>query len=68
MQDRVDGSYLLLSHSANDSDHKFLVGVEFFLNLFAEVAFGNFDIIFRSTIGGHEVEEAIVDVDLQAKV
>lgn len=57
-------TYLLLSHGRDDGNEYVRTRFKVFGNLFAKVAFGDFDVVLGDTVVGHEVEEAVVNVDL----
>ena len=59
------GYGLLLTHGRDDGDKQVLALVEIALDLLAKVAVRKLDIVLSGTVLGHEVEEAVVDVDLQ---
>jgi hypothetical protein len=58
--------HLFLAHGADDSDQQIVACIKAIYNLFADIAFGDFNVIFGSTIGSHEIEETVVDVNLLA--
>lgn len=60
----LDGDGLLLTHGRDDRDKEILALVEVALNLLAEVAVGDLDIVLGSTVLGHQVEETVIDVNL----
>ncbi len=60
----LEGDSLLLAHGGDDSDKEVLAAVELILDLLAEVAIGQPDVVLGDTVLGHQVEEAVVDVDL----
>lgn len=61
----LPGDSLLLTHGAHDSDKQILAIVKGVLNFLAEGVIRQADIVLRRTVGGHEVEETVVNVDLQ---
>lgn len=71
MDARITGNrektYLLLSHSADDSNKQVLALIEVSLDLLAEFVVGDLNIVLGGTVGGHEVEETIIDVNLVRK-
>ncbi len=60
----LEGDGLLLAHGGDDSDEEILAAVKLLLDLFAEVAIGQLDVVLGDAVLGHQVEEAVVDVDL----
>ncbi len=60
----LDGDGLLFTHSRDDGDKNVLAIIEIGLNLLAEIAVGDLDVVLGGTVLGHQVEEAIIDVDL----
>jgi len=54
---------LLLAHGTDDRDKEILAIIETGLDFLAKIAFGDLDVVFGGAIGGHEVEETIIDVD-----
>lgn len=60
----ADGDRLLLAHGGDDGDEELLAVVEVGLDLLAEFALGDLDVVLGGAVAGHEVEEAVVDVDL----
>lgn len=60
----LDGDGLLLAHGGDDGDEEVLAVVEVGLDLLAELALGDLDVVLRVAVLGHEVEEAVIDVDL----
>ena len=56
---------LLLAHSRDDGDEEILALLEVGLDLLAKLTLGNADIVLGGTVLSHEVQEAIIDVDLQ---
>ena len=58
-------THLLFTHGGNDRDKEVLAVIEVGLDLLAKVAVRKLDIVLGGTVLGHEVEEAVVDVDLQ---
>ena len=60
------GDGLLLTHGGDDGDEEVLALVEVVLDLLAELAVGELDVVLGGAVLGHEVEETVVDVDLGA--
>ena len=60
----LEGDGLLLAHGRNDRDEQILAVVEVGLDLLAHVTLGELDIVLGGAVLGHEVEEAVIDVDL----
>lgn len=58
------GTYLLFAHGADDGDEEIFALIEAGLNLLAKVTLRDLDIVFGGTVGSHEIEEAIINVDL----
>lgn len=58
-----DGSLTLLSHGGNDGDEQVLSGLELGLDILSDLGVGEGNIVLSVSLGGHEVEESIVDVD-----
>jgi hypothetical protein len=61
-------TYLFLAHSANDGDQEIFSIVKVGLDLFAEIALGDFDVVFSDAILGHEVEKTVIDINLKAGI
>ncbi len=59
------GDGLLFAHGGDDGDEEVLAVVEVGLDLLAELALGDLDVVLRVAVLGHEVEEAVIDVDLR---
>lgn len=59
------GDGLLLPHCRDDSNQQILAVVEVSLDLFAEFAIRNLDVVFGSAVGGHQVKETVIDVNLE---
>ena len=57
-------THLLFTHCTDDGNQKIFAFVKIGLNLCSKVALGHLDVIFGGTILSHEVEEAIVNVNL----
>lgn len=64
MKTYFDAQSHFLAHGGDDGDDELLALVKVGLDLLAEVALGDLDIVLGSAIGGHEVEETIVNVHL----
>lgn len=62
---RAAGHGLFLAHGGDDGNSESLAGIEFFFDLIAERALGEFNVILGGAIRVHEVEVTIVDVDLR---
>lgn len=60
----LEGDGLLLAHGRNDRNEQILAVVEVGLDLLAHLTLRKLDVVLGSAILGHEVEEAIIDVDL----
>ena len=60
----LEGDSLLLTHGGDDGDEEVLAIIEIGLNLLAELAVRELDVVLGGAVLGHEVEEAVVDVDL----
>lgn len=58
------GDGLLFAHGGNDGHQEILALVETSLDFLAEVTLRDLDVILRCAVGGHQVEEAVIDVDL----
>ena len=63
----LEGDGLLLAHSGDDGDKEVLALVEVALNLLANVALRELDVVLGGAVGGHEVKETVIDVDLQVR-
>lgn len=61
----LPGDSLLLAHGAHDGNKQILAIIKGILDLLAEGIVRQADIVLSRTVGGHEVEEAIVNVDLR---
>lgn len=61
------GEGQLLPHGSNNSDDQLLAVVKVSLDLFPEIAIRQLDIVLGATVGEHQVEKAIVNVDLIAR-
>jgi len=61
---KMTETHLLLAHSADDSDQEILAIIKAGLDFLAKVTFRDLDIILSSTVGGHEVKETVINVDL----
>jgi len=59
----LDGNSLFFTHGGDDSNQKILSFLEISLNLLSKVTLRDLDIIFRGSILGHEIEEALVNVN-----
>lgn len=62
------GNGLLLAHGRDNCDQEFLAILEITRDAFPEVAVRDFDVVFRSPICSHEVEETVIDVHLRRAV
>lgn len=60
----LDGDGLLLAHGGDNGDQQILAIIEVGMDLLAEITLGDLHIVLGGTISSHQVEEAIVDVDL----
>lgn len=60
----LEGDGLLLAHGRNDRNEQILAVVEVGLDLLAHLTLRKLDVVLGGAILGHEVEEAIIDVDL----
>ena len=54
---------VLLSHSGDNGDENLLSVVKHGLDLLADLALGELDVVLGLSVTVHEVEEAVVDVD-----
>lgn len=54
---------VLLTHGGDDGDEEVLSVVKHLLDLVSELALWELDVVLRDALVGHEVEEAVVDVD-----
>lgn len=59
----LNGESVLLTHGRDNGDHDLLAVIEHALNLVANLAIRNSDIVLGSTVAVHEVEETVVDID-----
>jgi len=59
----LDGKGVLLAHGGDDSDEDVLSVVKHLLDLVADLSLGDLYVVLGDTLVGHEVEEAVVDVD-----
>jgi len=57
------GKTSFLAHGLGDGDIDLLAIVKVCLDLIADIAFGDFDVVLGSTFGGHQAEETIIDID-----
>lgn len=57
-------THLLLVHSADNGDKEILAIIKASLDVLAKVTLGDLDIVLSGTIGVHEVEETVINVDL----
>ena len=57
--------YRFLAHSRDDGNKEVLALVETRLQILADVAFGEFNIIFCDALRVHKIQETIVDIDLR---
>ena len=57
------GDGLLLTHGRDDGDKEVLALIEVTLDLLAEIALRDLDVVLGRAVGGHEVEEILIDVD-----
>ena len=64
----LPGNCLLFAHGRDDGDQEILALIESTLNLGTHVTLGDLDIVLRSTILSHQVQEAVIDVDLERGV
>lgn len=60
-------THLFFCHSGDDRDEEIFAIIESSLDLLAKRALRNFNIILRSTVVGHQVEETLIDVDLKVR-
>ena len=58
------GDSLLFTHSGDDGDEEILALVKVGLDQLAELAVGNLDIVLRGAILSHQVQEAVINVNL----
>jgi hypothetical protein len=58
---------VLLTHRGGDGDNEVTSLVEGGLDLLSNVALGDLDVVLRVTLGGHEVEETVVDCGKKKK-
>lgn len=59
------GDGLLFAHGGDDGDEEVLALVEVGLDLLANVALGDADVVLGGTVLGHQVQETVIDVDLR---
>ena len=64
----LEGNGLLLTHSRDDGDKEIFAFVEVGLDLLAHVTLGKLDVVLGGAVLSHQVEEAVIDVDLEACV
>jgi len=58
----LEGDGRFFVHGTNDSDQEILAFIEASLDIFAQVTFGELDVVLGSPVGRHEVEEAVINV------
>ena len=63
-----EGDGPLFTHGGDDGDKEIFTVIEVALDLLANVALRDTNVVLGGTILGHQVQETIIDVDLSARL